>query len=190
MYETADFKRSRLSPKCPNPVLQPRQSNPRTAIVLWSWSMCNLVCVAQIAHFPSWVVSRFFNSLNETPWYFARCFKLNVGSRSRRAYRRSLIACLFLWYDWRPNSLPRSLFRAYQLFFSAIRSLCFWCQVRLLAASRLGCGRGNSPLAFRSAYHFLCLASTSIRCSALNLFCHEFLYARLLSAFSIGQLIA
>lgn len=168
------------------PVLQARQSSPRTMPVLWLWSICSFTFLLQIAQRPLWLSTSFFNSLNKIPWCFARAFRANSGSAFRRAYRRAFIASLFRWYDCRASSFPLSLFCSYQLrFFACLRSLFFWCQVRLLAASLFGCGRGDSPSALRSAYHALCLARTSVRCSARNLFCHAFLYLR--RCFSVSR---
>jgi len=73
-YFTADFKISCESSKSPNPWLHFWHKNPRTALVLWSWSKCVLLPISilleQIAHLLFWRDKILLTSFNVSPNFF------------------------------------------------------------------------------------------------------------------------
>ena len=151
-YSMARVKIAWLSRKAPRPPLHRTQSNPRTAPVLWSWSICALfrpnrevgmmISPSQIAHRPSWSES---------------IRKRSSGVRPNLYFNFSILRCALIF----------SGYFAYRLF-ALMRSRSLICSGNiyrdLIAASRVHClqreeypsradnKRPKSPSGLRSAH--------------------------------------
>ena len=161
MYEMARFRSSTLSPSCPIPELHERQSNPRTAPVLWLWSMHSFFRRPQIAQRWFCFSLSTCSCSSVSPTFLARCLSLALGSALYLARLAARAASLFLWYQSSAEYATFSLFPL--LHCRARRRQCALFSRYQIAPLALTSARTFSD----SAYLLRILALISSRCRRL-----------------------